>query len=375
MLAPVTSQTEHNYFDNITVELLKRDETYPERSLVTFQATSEILDVPAGKELSHAFKFYVGPKRDELMASFNAGDLMQFGWFSWFSRQMLWVMSTLHDTAGFPYWLAIIVLTVIVRGAMYPMSRRQALSMKHLKDMQPAMTELQLKYKDDKEKLALAQLQLMKEHGVSPLMGCMPFFLIMLQMPIFIGLYNALANAIELRRAPFLYITDLASPDKMFQLPFNIPFLGTDFNLLPILTIILFLVQQKMYMPPATTDEQKVQQSMMTYMMVFMGFMFYKVPAGLCVYFIASSLWGLVERRILDWHDNAIEKRKANKMENLKKDRVIIETDDFTRKEVTAEKSWLRNLFETVDKAANPNDYGAKQYSKQENENKNKNKS
>jgi YidC/Oxa1 family membrane protein insertase len=77
--------------------------------------------------------------------------------------------------------------------------------------------------------------------------------------------------------------------------------LGRDFNLLPIITIVLFLLQQKLYMPkPDPSDEQAVlQQKMMTYMMIFMGFMFYKVPAGLCVYFIASSCWGMAERKLL----------------------------------------------------------------------------
>jgi YidC/Oxa1 family membrane protein insertase len=82
-------------------------------------------------------------------------------------------------------------------------------------------------------------------------------------------------------------------------MPFNIPFLGHDFNLLPMITIALFVAQQKMFMPPPANDEQAMQQKVMNFMMIFMGVMFYKVPAGLCVYFIASSLWGMGERKLL----------------------------------------------------------------------------
>ena len=85
------------------------------------------------------------------------------------------------------------------------------------------------------------------------------------------------------------------------MLPFSLPFLGHDFNLLPLITVGLFLVQQKLFMPPPTDEQQALQQKMMNYMMIFMGFMFYHVPAGLCVYFIASSLWGIGERKMLDY--------------------------------------------------------------------------
>src|SRR5262249_57843199 len=92
---------------------------------------------------------------------------------------------------------------------------------------------------------------------------------------------------------------DLACADMMFRCPFEVPFLGNWFNLLPFLVIALMLVQTKLFAPPATTPEAEMQQKMMKYMMVFMGVMFYKVPSGLGIYFITSSLWALGERLLL----------------------------------------------------------------------------
>ena len=101
--------------------------------------------------------------------------------------------------------------------------------------------------------------------------------------------------------ASFLWVDNLAAPDALFEMGFSIPFLGSDFNLLPLITVVLFYAQQKMFMPPPTTDEMAMQQKMMNFMMIFMGFLFYRVPAGLCVYFIASSAWGMSERKLLEY--------------------------------------------------------------------------
>jgi YidC/Oxa1 family membrane protein insertase len=114
---------------------------------------------------------------------------------------------------------------------------------------------------------------------------------------------------IELRQAPLIsehvrWCSNLAAPDMLLDwsawMPaFVISWLGPYFNILPVLTIALFIAQQKMFMPPPTDDQSRMQQKIMKYMMVFMGFIFFKVASGLCIYFIASSLWGLAERKLL----------------------------------------------------------------------------
>ena len=127
-------------------------------------------------------------------------------------------------------------------------------------------------------------------------MDYLPLFL---QLPIFMGLYQALNHAVDLRMASFLWIDNLAAPDALFRMPFSLPMIGQEFNLLPLITTLLFYAQQKMFMPPPTNEQEAMQMKMMNFMMLFMGVMFYKVPAGLCVYFIASSLWGMAERKLL----------------------------------------------------------------------------
>lgn len=123
------------------------------------------------------------------------------------------------------------------------------------------------------------------------------------QMPIFLGLYYALQESIHFRLASFLWIPNLAAPDMLFKWGENIPiisqFLGPYFNILPIISVTLMLVQQKLMTPPPRDDQEAMQQKMMKYMMIFFGYMFYTVAAGLCVYFIATNLWGLTERKLL----------------------------------------------------------------------------
>src|SRR5881227_1033399 len=139
--------------------------------------------------------------------------------------------------------------------------------------------------------------------------GCLPVFI---QLPIFIGLYRCLSVDIDLRDAALIpgisWASNLAGPDKLFYWKDWMPaliadeadgWLGPFFNVFPLITVTLFLIQQKMFTPPATDEQTKMQQQMMTYMTVFMGVMFYKVPAGLCIYFITSSLWGICERKLL----------------------------------------------------------------------------
>jgi YidC/Oxa1 family membrane protein insertase len=132
-------------------------------------------------------------------------------------------------------------------------------------------------------------------------------------MPIFMGLYYALQESIQFRLAPFwpTWIKNLAAPDMLIHWGESIPwisrpedfggflYLGPYLNILPIIAVVLMLGQQKMMMPPPTDEQQVMQQKMMKYMMIFMGLMFYKVAAGLCIYFIATTLWGFAERKLL----------------------------------------------------------------------------
>ena len=194
------------------------------------------------------------------------------------------------------YGIAIILLTLLVRALMFPIGRKQALAAQKMQQLQPHLKELQDKFKEDKERLTKETFALYKKHGVNPVAGCLPA---LIQLPIFVGLWQALNTSFPLRQAPFLWIRDLAAPDMLFRIPTELPFLGHWFNVLPFVVVSLMLVQTKLFAPPATTPEAEMQQKMMKYMMIFMGFMFYKVPSGLGLYFITSSLWAIGERLLL----------------------------------------------------------------------------
>jgi YidC/Oxa1 family membrane protein insertase len=343
LLHPVGSQLESSYIERVVpyLNLPGRDRNHTDFGF-TFE--SKPVSVAKGETVGHEYQLFAGPKRSPLLASLRADDIMEYGWFGSIAKLMLSMMNIFHRYLFLPYGLCIIMLTVIVRGAMFPLSRKQVQGAQKMKELQPKIKELQTKYADDKEKLARAQMELFAKAGYNPLAGCLPM---LFQLPIFIALYSALQHSVDLRMASFLWVDNLAAPDHLFTLPFTLPFIGTNsFNLLPILTIVLFIVQQKMFMPPPTNEEQAMQQKMMSYMMVFMGFMFYKVPAGLCVYFIASSLWGLAERKLLDWTG-------ANEPP--------APTDD-KKADVVKKPGYFSNLMKQLDQAAN--DPQAKQLSK-----------
>ncbi|MFQ5731938.1 MAG: membrane protein insertase YidC [Planctomycetaceae bacterium] len=301
MVIPGGDQLKASYVASTKPEVIAKPANHPKYADISVLLTSqEYTLAPAGGKgasISHEYTLFAGPKRKELLEPYSATGIIDYGWFGFIARGMLWLLNFFHGL-GAPYWLAIILLTACVRGAMFPLSRKQAKSANKMKELQPKIAELKKKHEGDREKLAKAQMELFSKHGYNPLAGCLPIFL---QLPIFIGLYQSLSNAVQLRLAPFLWFDNLAAPDALFSFGgFEVPWLGwTTFNLLPLITIVLFIAQQKMFMPPATDEQTAMQQKMMMYMSIFFGFLFYTVPSGLCLYFIVSSLWGMGERKLL----------------------------------------------------------------------------
>ena len=277
---------------------------------VTPRLVSQPIELAAGRSVTHRYGIFAGPKQPELLRQFGAAaatmdDLVYYGWFSWAARPLVALLHGLHALIG-NYGIAILLLTVMVRGAMFPLSRRQAISSQKMQALQPEMKALAEKYKNDPEKRTRATQELWRKHQVNPVSGCLPVFI---QIPIFMGLYRALATDVELRQAPLFsaairWCSNLAAPDMLWDWSKVLPafltapegWLGPFLNLFPLVTIGLMLWQQKLFMPPAVDEQQRVQQQVMNYMMWFMALMFFKVPCGLCLYFIASSLWGIAER-------------------------------------------------------------------------------
>ncbi len=273
----------------------------------TFRFVTDSLRLEPNQSVTQQYHVFLGPKSPPLLDKYGLSKIIEYGWFGWIAKPMSRVLHFFYFIIR-NYGLAIILLTVLVRGAMFPVGRKAARNAQMMQELAPQLKALKEKYKNDMEKQAQAQRELWKKHNFNPLGGC---WLMFLQLPIFIGLYRCLSVDIELRQAPLIpglrWCANLAGPDMFWYwetsglafLTSKNGWLGPYLNILPIVTVVLFIAQQKMFTPPATDDQSRMQQQMMKYMMVFMGVMFFKVPAGLCLYFIASSIWGIGERKLL----------------------------------------------------------------------------
>lgn len=272
----------------------------------SFFIDSDEFEVAAGATVSNDLRIFVGPKLDELLQSYGMDNVIEYGWFRAIARPLSGIMHFFQSLVG-NYGVAIIMLTILVRGCMHPLSRKQVRGTQMMGFLKPQMTKINEKYKDDPRQKTMKQQQLFAKYGYNPLAGCLPVFV---QMPIFFGLYRSIMVDVELRGQALLpgldWCTNLAGPDMLQYFGESTTFLinrgglvGPYLNLLPLLTIFLFLLQSVIYTPPATDDTQRMAQRMMKFMFLFMGFMFFRVASGLCIYFIASSTWGILERKLL----------------------------------------------------------------------------
>jgi YidC/Oxa1 family membrane protein insertase len=274
----------------------------------TFFIDAEPTEIAAGATHRASYLLFTGPKAPKVLEQYHLSELNEYGWFGMVSRTLLNVMKTIYWATG-NYGISIILLTVIVRLCLLPLGIKQAKSAAVMQQLAPEIAKIKEKYAGNLEEQAKAQRELFSKHGFNPMGGC---FLMFFQLPVFIGLYRCLSVDIELREAPLMkglqWCSNLAGPDQLLRWkdwmwPYfsdeGNGWLGPYCNVLPLITIVLFVIQQKMFTPPATDEETKMQQKIMTFMTFFMGVLFYKVPAGLCIYFITSSIWGICERKLL----------------------------------------------------------------------------
>ncbi len=320
-MLPIKSSLSDIWIDEARFVLLSpKSKKVPERRFanVTFRLVSHPMDIPAGGVLKHSYEIFTGPKRPELLSQYfsceatqySLDGLLTYGWFGGVAKIML---SVLHFFYGITsnYGIAIIMLTVLVRSCMFPISRKQALSMAKMQELKPEMDRLKEKYKNDMQKQSQAMQELYRKNKINPLAGCLPMFL---QLPIFLGLYRSLMVDVELRQAPLIsesirWCSNLAAPDMFYDWTSFMPaivtegqgimVLGPYLNVLPLVTVSLFMLQQKLFMPEPANEQAAMQQKVMKFVMLFMGLMFFKVASGLCLYFIASSMWGIAERKLL----------------------------------------------------------------------------
>lgn len=277
------------------------------RTDVTFRVVSPVRSVPANGEIRENYLIFAGPKDPKVLSQYYLDEAITYGWFPLVAKPLQWVLHVFKAITS-NYGIAIILLTVLVRGCLFPLGIQQVRNAQKMQDLAPEMKRLAELYKTDMEKRAAAQRELFRKHNYNPLAGCLPMFF---QLPIFVGLYRALSVDIELRQAALIpglqWCSNLAGPDQLMNWESFMPtflasrtgWLGPYLNILPLISVALMVVHQRMFTPPPTDKEQEMQQRMMKFMMMFFGLMFFKVPAGLCIYFITSSLWGLAERKLL----------------------------------------------------------------------------
>ena len=230
------------------------------------------------------YGLYLGPKSFEELEK-AGGDLVHaidLGWFWFVAKPLLVSLRLIHEVVGNYGW-AIILLTIAVRLVFYPVNKKQIEAMKGMQAIQPEVKKLQERYADDREKMNQEMMELYRRHKVNPLSGCLPM---LVQLPVFIGLYNVLMSSIELRHAPFVgWMHDLSQPDRLGMLP--IPFVEPAG--IPVMTLLMgasMVVQQKM--TPSTADP--AQQRVMMVLPVVFTVMFVNFPAGLVLYWLSNNV-------------------------------------------------------------------------------------
>lgn len=245
----------------------------------------------AGATRIFRFQLFSGPKRTELLSQFNSRlrplDGMEPSIFPSqiaFARWMVGFLGLIESHVG-NWGLSIVILTVIIRIILFPLSHYQFKSMAKMSKLKPKIDKIQSQYADDKERLQRELMNVYREAGVNPLGGCLPIFV---QMPILVGLFLALQNSIELRGAAFgLWIKDLATPDTLFWV------VGIPLNPLPIAMGATMILQQKLT-PTPTADPN--QRQMFTIMTVVMTVMFYNFPSGLSLYWLTQNILSIAQQ-------------------------------------------------------------------------------
>jgi len=268
----------------------------PENASSLFSKLENERVVSAGISLSqgsgeqvHKTRLYAGPKQYDVLKSFEIGleDTIDFGWFiygSWgivkaVAKPLFSILRYIYDYTH-NYGLAIILLTLGIKLLFVPLQYKSYKSMQGMQTIQPKVLALQEKFKDNKEKLNQELMKLYKEHKVNPVGGCLPM---VLQMPVFVALFNILYMTIDLRQAPFmLWITDLSVQDPYY--------------VLPVLMGVSMVVQQKIM--PTTMDP--TQAKMMMILPVGLTFLFVTFPAGLVLYWVTNNVLTITQQFVTD---------------------------------------------------------------------------
>jgi YidC/Oxa1 family membrane protein insertase len=319
------------------------DSAAGKHALITFKTAEVTLEKKTGTA-SLGLEVFLGPKLRRILGSQHFSQfpraydntLMLGGscflcptmCWSWLVGPLVWLLN-LFQVIVHDWGIALIILVLLVRLALHPITKASQVSMGKMAKLGPEMEKLKKKFADQPEELRKAQAEFIRQQGIAPFLGCLPMFL---QMPIWIALWQSLQSSFELRHASFLWgltwIKDLSQPDHLDQaLGFNFalpgflcfpPFVGL--NILPILMGVMFYLQQKLTpKPPTMSKEQETQQKMMQWMTVLLfPIMLYSGPSGLNLYIFASTLFGV-------WESKRVRKHIQEREEAEKAGKVLVD--------------------------------------------------
>ena len=281
-------------FESIDAEsssLMNPDNSDDSVFLKRFETTTAIASQNGA--LNTSFDWFIGPTDYEILKTYdeNLSESISFGWgiIGWMNRFLFFPLFGL--LSGFlPYGIAIIVMTIIVRLALSPVTYKSYLSQAKMKVLRPEINALNDKYGNDRAKKQQETMKLYSKAGANPMAGCVPS---LLQLPVFLGLFYFFPVAFSLRGKSFLWAEDLSSYDAILDLPFSIPFYGDHVSLFPLLASIAIFVYSKMTMGQQMQPSQPGMPNMkfMIYLMpIMMLFFFNNYASGLSLYYLISNL-------------------------------------------------------------------------------------
>ncbi|MCZ2111016.1 MAG: membrane protein insertase YidC [Dehalococcoidia bacterium] len=290
------------YADHYFLAALIPDQPATSRATVSPENNGVQLLVTSMRSSSDSagFTVFVGPKDVEILATVGhqLERAVDFGWFSFLAVPLLRLLKAFHRLTG-NYGIDIIILTILVKVLFIPLTNRSMKSMRDMQRLQPQMAKLREKFKDDRERLNKEMIELYRRHRVNPLGGCLPM---LLQFPVFIGLYQALSQAIELRHAKFAFWVHDLSAHECYPWPGQGTISGcNELNILgvpfPILVLLMggsMILQQ--YLSPSTGMDPAQQRMMMVLMPVMFTVMFVNFPSGLVLYWLVNNVLTIAQQ-------------------------------------------------------------------------------
>jgi YidC/Oxa1 family membrane protein insertase len=248
-----------------------------DKNIVKASLISPSLSVRSGEAVRRAYRVYLGPKVTEPLKELGVGaeGLIDFGYFTIVAKPLLWFLK-LTNTVTKNFGIDIIILSILIKIIFLPLTQISMKSMKEMQKVQPEMNRLKEQYKNDKARLQQELMLLYKRRKINPMSGCLPM---LIQIPVFIALYNALQNSIEMRHAPFiLWIMDLSAKDPIY--------------ITPIIMGVTMVVQQKM--TPTAADPAQAKIFML--MPIMFTFLFLSFPSGLVLYWMITNVLSIAHQ-------------------------------------------------------------------------------